>query len=99
MVLNELCTNALKYGALSTPTGRVAITALVDEARERFKLTWAESGGPIVRTPSRRSFGSRLIEHSFVSQLQGEAKLTFEPTGVVCVLDIPLASLKSPGST
>jgi two-component sensor histidine kinase len=98
MVLNELCTNALKYGALSTPEGRVAITASVDDAQERFRLTWTESEGPIVRVPTRRSFGSRLIERSFVGQLQGEAKLTFEPSGVVCILDIPLASLKSSNS-
>jgi two-component sensor histidine kinase len=48
--------------------------------------------------PTRRSFGSKLIEHSFVRQLQGEAQLTFAPSGVVCALDIPLASLKPPQS-
>ena len=99
MVLNELCTNAVKYGALSNPTGRVEITATVDDALKQFRLKWAESGGPPVRAPSHRSFGSRLIEHSFVSQLQGKANLAFEALGVVCTLDIPLASLKGPQST
>lgn len=98
MVLNELCTNAVKYGALSRPTGRVEITATVDDAQKQFRLKWAESGGPPVRAPSHRSFGSRLIEHSFVSQLQGKANLAFEASGVVCTLDIPLASLKPPQS-
>lgn len=93
MVLNELCTNAVKYGALSNPTGRVEITALVDDARRQFRLKWAEIGGPPVRPPSHRSFGSRLIERSFVSQLQGRANLAFEAPGVVCILEVPLASL------
>jgi len=90
MVLNELCTNAVKYGALSNTTGRVEITTAVDKSRNQFRLTWVEKGGPMVQGPIRRSFGSQLIEHSFVSQLQGEARLTFEPSGVVCVFDVPL---------
>jgi two-component sensor histidine kinase len=98
IVLNELCTNAVKYGALSNATGRVAITSAIDSSQKLFRLKWAESGGPTVTTPTRRSFGSRLIEHSFVRQLHGEAQLTFEPSGVVCVLDIPLASLTRPQS-
>jgi len=95
MVLNELCTNAVKYGALSNASGRVEITATVDESRKQFRLTWTEKGGPTVQVPTRRSFGTRLIEHSFARQLQGEAQLTFEPSGVVCVVDIPLASLRA----
>ncbi len=98
MVLNELCTNAVKYGALSNATGRVEITSTIDDSQKLFRLKWTESGGPTVAIPTRRSFGSRLIEHSFVRQLQGEAQLTFEPSGVVCVLDIPLAALKPPQS-
>jgi two-component sensor histidine kinase len=98
MVLNELCTNAVKYGALSNAGGRVEITATVDDPQNQFRLRWAESGGPTVHVPTHRSFGTRLIEHSFVKQLEGEAQLTFEPTGVVCVLHIPLASLKPPQS-
>ncbi|MEX2127180.1 MAG: sensor histidine kinase [Xanthobacteraceae bacterium] len=93
MVLNELCTNATKYGALSNASGRVEIAATVDESRTQFRLSWTEREGPPVHPPTRRGFGTRLIEHSFVRQLQGEAQLTFEPSGVVCLLDIPLASL------
>lgn len=94
MVLNELCTNAVKYGALSTAQGRVEITAIVDAPREQFQLRWAEKGGPIVQPPTRRSFGTKLIEQSFVRQLNGEAHLSFAPSGLVCVLDIPLVSIK-----
>ena len=94
MVLNELCTNATKYGALSNASGRVEIAATVDESRTQFRLSWTEREGPPVHPPTRRGFGTRLIEHSFVRQLQGEAHLTFQPSGVVCLLDIPLASLR-----
>jgi two-component sensor histidine kinase len=98
MVLNELCTNAVKYGALSNANGRVEITTTIDNSLNQFRLTWTEKRGPTVPAPTHRSFGSRLIEHNFVSQLQGEAHLKFEPSGVVCILDIPLASLKPPQS-
>ena len=94
MVLNELCTNAVKYGALSSPAGRVEIDASVDGDNKRFLLTWAEKDGPAVQQPTRRSFGSKLIEHGFVAQLQGKARLSFEPDGVIYKLDVPLASLQ-----
>ncbi len=96
MVLNELCTNALKYGALSNTQGCVHIVATVDAAREQFQLRWSETGGPAVATPSRRGFGTKLIEQSFAGQLNGDARITYAATGVVCVLDVPLASLKPP---
>jgi two-component sensor histidine kinase len=99
MVLNELCTNAVKYGALSNATGRVEITSTIDDPQRIFRLRWAESGGPTVSLPTRRSFGSQLIEHSFVRQLQGEAQLSFAPSGLVCALDIPLAALEPPQSS
>jgi two-component sensor histidine kinase len=95
MTLNELCTNAVKYGALSTPNGRVVIKATVDERPGQFQLQWVEQGGPAVREPTRRGFGMRLIEQSFVARLRGETHLEFQPTGVVCNLDIPLAALKA----
>ena len=95
MVLNELCTNAVKYGALSCPTGRVDIDATVSAKGDSFLLVWAETGGPTVQEPSRRSFGSKLIEHAFVAQLQAKARLTFAPTGVVYELEVPFAVLKA----
>lgn len=93
MILNELCTNAVKYGALSNNDGRVAISAVIDASKQRFGLTWAETGGPPVQVPTRQSFGTRLIEQGFVGELRGQAHLAFEPSGVVCKLDIPLAAL------
>lgn len=93
MILNELCTNAVKYGALSNADGSVAISATISASKERFGFAWVETGGPAVATPTRRSFGTRLIEQGFVGELRGEAHLSFVPSGVVCKLDIPLASL------
>ncbi len=90
MALNELCTNATKYGALSVPEGRVHITAEVGESGESARLTWREIGGPPVKTPTRRSFGSRLIEQSLLADTQGRGRIQFLPDGVVCELEVTL---------
>ena len=95
MALNELCTNAVKYGALSNAEGHVEITSMLDEDAHRFKLVWEEKGGPIVKEPTRRSFGTRLIEQSLARLLHGDARLRLEPSGVICEFDFPLASLRA----
>lgn len=95
MILNELCTNAVKYGALSRPTGSVNIEAAVADSGDSFLLTWVEKGGPAVQEPSRRSFGSKLIEQAFVAQLQATARLRFDPHGVMYELRVPLAALNA----
>ena len=92
MTLNELCTNTTKFGALSVPSGRVAIVWSIDEERNRLKFTWVESGGPIVYAPIRRSFGTRLIG-SLGQQLKGEVQLTYNPAGFAYALDVPMSSL------
>src|SRR5258705_936768 len=92
MVIHELCTNAVKHGALSAPSGRVSILWAVSEDHPpRFKLHWKEHGGPPVKEPSRKSFGSRLIEQALPGQLHGEARLRFEPDGLSCAVNIPLS--------
>jgi two-component sensor histidine kinase len=60
LALNELCTNAVKYGALSNAEGHVEITSVLDEKAQRFKLIWAEKGGPAVKESPKRGFGMRL---------------------------------------
>jgi two-component sensor histidine kinase len=95
LALNELCTNAVKFGALSNPDGRVEITSILDEEAQRFKLIWAEKGGPVVTEPAKRGFGTRLVERSLARLLHGDARLGFEPSGVICEFDFPLASLRS----
>jgi two-component sensor histidine kinase len=92
MVIHELCTNAVKYGALSVPGGNVSVSWTA--ADERFKLRWKESGGPLVQEPTRKSFGSRLIEQALPGQLQGEARLKFEPEGLSCEVNIPLTIMQ-----
>ena len=94
MSLNELCTNAVKYGALSNVTGRIEITLTVDEKAQLFKLTWTEKGGPAVQQPTRRSFGTRLINR-LADQLHGDVRLKYEPAGFAYELDIPLAVLRA----
>jgi two-component sensor histidine kinase len=94
MTLNELCTNTTKFGALSMSTGRVDIAWTVDAQTQRLRLEWSESNGPAVQAPDKRSFGTRLIE-TLGKQLKGDVRLTYEPSGFVYVLDVPLASLMS----
>ncbi|KOX59201.1 histidine kinase [Streptomyces purpurogeneiscleroticus] len=95
MMLHELATNAIKYGALSNATGNVLVTWTTEEAAEvsrelRLHFCWQESGGPPVTPPSRKGFGSRLIERGLANELGGEARVLYEPQGVICKLDIPL---------
>jgi PAS domain S-box-containing protein len=93
MALQELTTNAVKYGALANATGEIRITWNVEPAQPspRLHLRWEESGGPPVQAPSRRGFGSRLIERSLSQELNGIARIEFRPTGIVCTVDAPLA--------
>ncbi len=95
LALNELCTNAVKFGALSNASGHVEINSVLDEKAQRFKLIWEEKGGPAVTEPTRRGFGTQLIERSLARLLHGDARLRFEPSGVICEFDFPLASLQS----
>ncbi len=92
MTFNELCTNTTKFGALSVPAGRVEIAWTIDEPAQRLRLTWTEKNGPAVETPTRRSFGTRMMG-SLGQQLNGEVQLSYHPTGFVYALDVPLSSL------
>ena len=94
MSINELCTNAVKFGALSNAAGRIDITSTVDEGAQLFTLMWTESGGPAVQVPTRNSFGTRLIG-ALAVQLHGDVRLRYEPEGVVYQLNIPLAFLRA----
>lgn len=96
MVIHELSTNALKYGALSVSGGHVSITWSVDPETERFNFEWKESGGPVVAEPKQKGFGSRFIEQALPGQLQGTARLIFDPAGLICRVNIPISSLREP---
>ncbi|WP_245571757.1 sensor histidine kinase [Microvirga subterranea] len=95
MALQELATNAVKYGALSNGTGQVSISWTVDRARDipHLVLTWEESGGPPVTPPARRGFGTRLVERSLAQgRMAGNARISFASTGVVCTIAAPLGA-------
>jgi two-component sensor histidine kinase len=94
LILNELCTNATKYGALSLPGGTVSLSWAQNADRTTLVLTWKESGGPLVRPLGARSFGSRLLEEGIPRQLGGFGQISFPITGVEYVLTVPLGKLR-----
>jgi PAS domain S-box-containing protein len=89
MALHELTTNAAKYGALTTAEGRIVVEWRVD-ASGRMAIEWTESGGPPVSAPTRRGFGSDLIERGLARQFGGSATLQFHETGLRCHITAPL---------
>ncbi len=95
MAFHELATNAVKYGALSGDEGRVDIAWSLDERQDSFVLRWNESGGPAVRPPQKRGFGSRLIERGLAQDLGGSVRLEFKPQGIVCTIRTPLAEVQT----
>lgn len=80
LAIHELATNATKYGALSTGSGRVAVSW--GRANGAFVLDWIETGGPPVSVPHGRGFGSRLIEQIIGSYFDGEGRIEFDPAGL-----------------
>ena len=92
MLLHELCTNAMKYGALSSPAGAVDIIWRNDasESQAILELEWRERGGPAVAEPQEKSFGSALIERAIAQELRGQVSLEFPPDGVRCLVRAPL---------
>lgn len=92
MALHELCANAAEYGALASAAGRVRIAWEVGETGEQrsLHLHWIESGGPPVAPPSRRGFGSRLIERGLAHELGARVRLDHRAEGVTCDIDVPL---------
>jgi two-component system CheB/CheR fusion protein len=89
IVVHELATNAVKYGALSTGDGRVAIRSSVSESR--LTLEWEETGGPDVSPPAAEGFGLALIRGQVEYQLEGQLDVAFDRRGLRLSLGIPLA--------
>jgi PAS domain S-box-containing protein len=90
MVLHELATNAVKYGALSCEAGCVVLewtTEPISAGDHRLRLTWSEHGGPRVTPPKRKGFGARMIARSLASE-QGAAELHFAPEGLRCEMTL-----------
>ena len=93
MTLNELLTNAAKYGALSSAAGSLTVvwTLRHEAGRTMLDLDWRERGGPPVKPPTRHGFGTRLMERCIKRDLDGEFDLAFRPEGVHCRMSIPIA--------
>ena len=93
LALHELATNATKYGALSNADGRIAVMWKAEPAYApiAIQLTWRESGGPPVKPPTRKGFGSMLMEKVLVYDAEGEAQLSFPPMGLEFQVRLPLS--------
>jgi two-component sensor histidine kinase len=91
LAVNELATNAMKYGALSVSGGRVDVSWSVTpgDTAAVFQFEWREAGGPDVAPPTRSGFGSRLIKTLLPSDFGGSVVMRYDPTGLVCVLKAP----------
>jgi two-component sensor histidine kinase len=88
VTLHELATNAAKYGALSVPEGRLQVEW--SRAKDgRLVLRWAETGGPPVKPPTRRGFGTRVMEGMINGQMKGEMRLDWRPEGLACEITLP----------
>lgn len=94
MALHELATNALKYGALSGPGGRVAL-AWAETPAGRFSVSWQESGGPPVTRPQASGFGTTLIHHIPARSLSADVALDFRPDGLCWALECDAHTAKT----
>ncbi|MFG5380803.1 HWE histidine kinase domain-containing protein [Yoonia sp. R2-816] len=94
LVVHEMMTNSVKYGALAAEHGKVAIN-LAQTSDDGLALTWVETGGPAVSAPERRGFGTTIIERSIPFELKGEADLRFTLTGVEASFVLPANTVDS----
>ncbi|MCJ2023309.1 sensor histidine kinase [Methylobacterium sp. J-067] len=92
MAIHELTTNAAKYGALSNRTGRVTVAWDLEPGGPAgtLRLTWRESGGPVVQPPRRQGFGSRLLHRVLITQVQAEVTTDYSPDGFSLTMRAPL---------
>lgn len=100
LVLHELATNAVKYGALSVPQGRVTVEGgvMADEAgRRELRLTWREAGGPRVAPPTRSGFGTTLLHRAIERSRGGRVELDWRGHGLACAIRLPFEPGPVPG--
>lgn len=93
LAIHELATNALKYGALSQSSGRIEVSWRLDESTEPAELMfeWRERGGPPVKPPPRKGFGTELLERTLAFEFKGQTTMAFSPAGLQCAITIPLS--------
>ncbi len=95
LAAHELATNALKYGALKSPAGQVAIRWSVEPEQDhrRVRIVWKETGGePIAEPPERRGFGGRVVRAAASRERDGKTELAFEPDGLRCSFEFIAAA-------
>jgi two-component system CheB/CheR fusion protein len=92
LAIHELATNAIKYGALCQPKGRVDVSWRIDNAADPVQLIldWREKGGPRVGPPQRKGFGTELLEKTLAFEFKGSTTLNYDPSGLHCTIAIPL---------
>lgn len=91
IALHELCTNAMKYGSLSTPEGTVSLEwDFSDQAGGAMILSWQERGGPPISRPTHRGFGMLMLESALSQELGSDVALNFGRSGLICTMPIPL---------
>jgi len=86
VILHELATNAVKYGALSEADGQIELI-WSHEADGQLNLRWSETGGPAVKAPTRKGFGGRIMEQ-MIGQLKGKTRFDWNPEGLVCEITL-----------
>ena len=96
MAFHELATNAAKYGAFADVAGKLHVNWELRQHPEQLIIEWREKGGPPVKTPTRRGFGTRLIRTVVEQQLQGTLDMRWEPVGLRCSISLPLENI-APG--
>ncbi|WP_423141717.1 HWE histidine kinase domain-containing protein [Parablastomonas sp. CN1-191] len=94
LAVHELCTNSVKYGALSVPEGRICISWEVDANQREVRFQWREFGGPPVVAPSRKGFGSTLLGSHFASALGGNVQIEYARDGLVFLVRWPLTEVR-----
>jgi two-component sensor histidine kinase len=86
LAAHELATNAVKYGALSVPEGKVSLTWSVTPKNDAYEivLEWRETGGPSVSAPSGAGFGTRVVKQSVAHEPNSQVVLDYKPDGLCC---------------
>ncbi len=97
LVLHELATNAVKYGALSIPGGQLDIDAKITETGDAV-IDWQERGGPLVSPPSRIGFGTALLDRSVPYDLGGQSEVSYAPAGVTARFRLPARHVRRKGN-
>jgi len=98
MAFHELATNAVKFGALSVPSGHIVIAWSEQQGDDghRLHLTWVERGGPTVTEPAQKGFGSRMIAEGLAYELDGDVQVDYHPEGVRCIINVPIPAAGEP---